>query len=100
MGALGRIDHLGTVQGIRRAVIEGHHDVGPQVVLDLDGLLGGHRDATAVDDRLEVDPGLVDLIDVAHGENLVAARVGQDGTVPVHEAMQATELADDLFSGA
>src|SRR5690606_11227633 len=86
-GGGGRVDGGG-------AVVEGHDDVGPDVVLGLDGGLGGEADGGAVDDGLEGDAVVVDGVDVGHGVGLVAAGVGEDGPVPAHEGVGAAAAAD------
>ncbi len=51
---------------------------------------------TAIDGRLEAHALLGDLAHGREAEHLEAARVGEDGLVPVHEAMQSAVRADDL----
>ena len=41
----------------------------------------------------------VDLAHVGEAEDLEAAAVGEDGAVPVHEAVQAAQLGDELVAG-
>ena len=111
--------------GIRQRgqLVEGEHDVRPQLVLDLHADLGGEAVLGAVDDAAEVHPVLVhdrhallllrdDLIfgDFrVHGEDLLVAhaeahdlestgvRVGR--SVPVLEGGHAAGLVDDVRAG-
>jgi hypothetical protein len=45
-------------------------------------------------------PVLGDLAKLREAEYLKSAGIGQDGSVPSHEAMQATELANERVSGS
>ncbi|MNH06159.1 hypothetical protein D3C79_655180 [compost metagenome] len=73
---------------IGRALVEDHHDVGAQIVLDLHGFLGVEEDLLAVDGMTEMHPLLGDLANVTQAEHLETTGVGQDGALPVHEIMQ------------
>jgi hypothetical protein len=53
----------------------------------------------AVDHRLERHAAVVDLDLAAEREDLVAAAVGQDRSVPAHEAVQAAESLDAFGTG-
>ena len=77
--------------------VEHHGDVGPERVLDIDGAFRRQPPRGSVIGRSE---GHTVVVDVGiEGEHLIAARVGQDVTLPVHEPVQASELADDVLSG-
>jgi hypothetical protein len=52
---------------VRGALVEDHHDVGTQIVLDLHGLLGVEEDLLAVDGMTEVHALFGDLADVRPG---------------------------------
>eukprot|EP00187_Rhodella_violacea_P007535 CAMPEP_0174907946 /NCGR_PEP_ID=MMETSP0167-20121228/62741_1 /TAXON_ID=38298 /ORGANISM="Rhodella maculata, Strain CCMP736" /LENGTH=424 /DNA_ID=CAMNT_0016151543 /DNA_START=353 /DNA_END=1624 /DNA_ORIENTATION=+ len=73
-------------------VVEGHDDVGADLVLDLDGFFRGEEDFGAVDDGLEADAFLGHLGEINQGHHLEAARVGEHGAVPLHEVVNAAEL--------
>ena len=60
----------------------GNWSAGP---LDLSGNADGAYQISAV---------VIDAAEIGHREYLVAARVGQDRAVPVHEFVQAAMLAD------
>jgi len=95
---LARRFDLGAIVGLRRAVVEGHRDVGAERGLDLRHALGSEAHARAVDHRAERHTVGVDRARVGQAEHLVAAGIGQDRTVPIHEAVQAAELGDQLLA--
>ena len=88
--------HVGALGGVGRAVVEAHHDVRAEGLLDLDGPLGAQEMPRAVDVGLEVDPLLRDPPQGAQAEDLEPAAVGEDGPVPVHEPVKPPVLADQL----
>ena len=49
--------------------------------------------------RAEGDALVADLPEGRQAEDLEAAGVGEDGAVPVHEAVQAAQLGDGLHPG-
>ena len=55
--------------------------------------------AGAVEVRAEGDANVLDLPEGRQAEDLKAAGVGEDGAVPVHEAVQAAQLGDGLHPG-
>ena len=57
----------------RDDVVEGHEDVGAELVLDRDGGLGREQHGGAVDGRLERDALLRDLREVQERHHLEAA---------------------------
>jgi hypothetical protein len=81
-------------------VVELHHHVGAEVALDLHHALGGEAERRAGDVAAEVDAVLVDAPHPLEREDLEAARVGEDGPVPRHEAVEPAELADERVAGA
>ncbi len=80
----------------RRALVEAHRDVGAEHLLDLDRALGAQRVHRAVDVGSEHHPGLVHGPEAGQRHHLVAAAVGQDRAIPVHEAVQSAERLDPL----
>ena len=96
--AVDRVAHhrLGGRQG--RAHVEDHLDVGAEQLLDADRRLRREGVPRAVVGGREGGALLGDLR--PEGEDLVTARVGQHVAVPGGEAVQATELADQLGPGA
>ena len=49
--------------------------------------------------RLEVDTFLLNLAQRGQGEYLESAAVGEDGTVPAHELVQAAQIPDHIIAG-
>src|ERR671915_267555 len=85
----------GDVSG--RTDVEAHGDVRAEAPLDVGGELGSEAGRTAIVDRTEGDAFLVRQLDrVAEGEDLETARVGEDGPVPPHEAVETAQGFDDL----
>lgn len=85
---------------VRRALVEHHDDIGIQRALDAHRLLGRQEQARPVDGRGEFHAFLGDLAHALQAEDLEAAGVGQDGLVPLHEAVQAAVLFHDGGAGA
>jgi len=54
----------------------------------------------AIDVRTEEDALFGDLAELAKAPDLEAAGVGEDGTGPLHEAVEAAEGLDELVAGA
>jgi hypothetical protein len=83
----------------RRADVEAHCDVGAEVGLDR-----GHRLRREVGERTVVDRAkrhalVVDVDDrVPEREHLEPAGVGENRTLPPHEAVEAAELGDQVRS--
>ena len=79
-------------------MIELHDHVGAEVALDLHDRLGREAASRAVDVTAELDAVLVHLAQSFEREHLEAAGVGEDRTVPRHEAMESTEVANDVVT--
>jgi hypothetical protein len=77
------------VGGVGRALVEDHHDVRAQRVLDLHRILGTMNSLSPLIGDWKRTPSFADLAQVAQAEHLEAAGVGQDRAVPAHEAVQA-----------
>ena len=86
-------------RGKRRAFVEHHLDVGAEQALHLDGALGREQMRCAVDMRLEGDAVLLDTAELRQRHDLIAAEVGEDRSVPAHEAVQPAKLGDALGAG-
>jgi hypothetical protein len=82
------------------ALVEGHDDVAAEQALDLHRALGAEQVARAVEVAGERHALLGDLAQLAEAHHLVAAAVGEDRAVPVHEAVQPAEPRDALGAGA
>ena len=89
---------VGFVVGVG-AFVEGHDDVGAEVLLNGNGLLGREAMRRAVDVTLERHAVIVDLAGLCQREDLKAARVGEHGAVPLHERMQAAHIAHEFVAG-
>ena len=85
------------VRPSRHHVVERHRDIGAQRPLDLRGALGRERAAAAVDVALELDARLIHAAEPLEREHLEASRVGEQRTVPAHEAVQPPELLHDVL---
>jgi len=90
---------FGFGSGIGRAFVEDHDDVGTQRTLHGHGFFRPQKHHATVHWRLEFHAGFVDFADRRQAEYLKTARIGQDRSVPVHEAVQATVLFDDGRAG-
>ena len=82
-----------------RAFVEGHDDIRAQVLLNGNGLLRREAMRRAVNVTLEGHTVIIDLAGLRQREDLEAARIGQHGTGPLHELMQATHVAHQLVAG-
>jgi hypothetical protein len=97
----GAVDGGGDLLRGRRqphALVERHDDVGAEVVLDADRVLGPQEVVDPVDRAAEADPVVGHLDQIGEREDLEAAGIGQPGLVPRREAVEAAEVADDLVT--
>ena len=92
--------HVLPVGRVGRALIELHDDIGAQLLLDAHVVLGRPEVPRAVDYRAKANPLIRKLQRVGETEDLEPARIGEDASVPVHEAVQAAGLLDDVRAGA
>ncbi len=103
MGALHGLLEIGFAAVGGGAFVEGHDDVGAEVVLDFDSFLGSEVVGGAVDVGFEGDAVVVDfdaVFGAAEGENLEAARVGEDWAIPIDPFVQAAHFFDKFVAGA
>ena len=119
VGPLGRPGGVVQIGVVRRALVEDERDVGAERGLDSHRLLGPHEALDPVKVGAKAHPLLGDVEDCAviacasapaldlvgdvavrEREDLEATRVGDDRPVPVHEPVQAAELADVLVARA
>jgi hypothetical protein len=82
----------------RHDVVEGHGDVGAEGPLDLDGPLGSEHVSAAVYVTLKLHSLVAHPPESVEREHLKPTRVGEQRSVPSHEAMQSAELRDDALS--
>src|SRR5690554_6311954 len=78
------------------ALIKLHGDVCVQKILDLDRAFGSQVMETPIQMGLEGDALLVKLPKLGETHYLEAAAIGQDRSLPVHEAAQAAEAGYPL----
>ena len=86
--------------GILGALVKGHADVGAESYLNLHGMFRSKRVRTPVEVGAEADTVIGDFAERIEREDLEAARVGEQGARPAHEAVQAAHAANGLVAGA
>ncbi len=99
-GKRGGIFGVFALAGIGRAFVEKHRDVRAEDRLDFHALLGAEHHAGAVEVALELHAFFGDLANFGKGPDLEAAGIGEHGTVPGGEGVEAAELFDDFSAGA
>ncbi len=82
------------------ADVEHHRDVHAELFFEGDHRFGRKAVGAAVDVRLERHAVVVELAPLLQAEDLEAAGIGEDRTVPRHEAMQSARLDDRVSSRA
>src|SRR5207244_12961888 len=80
-------------------MIERHRDVGAEHPLDLRGALRREGATAAVHVALKLHAVVVHPAESLEREHLEATRIGEQRTIPTHEAMQGSELLDHLLAG-
>ena len=85
--------------GIGHAFVKGHGNGGAEVGLDPHTILRGHKDPFAVYVGGKLHSFLRDAPKHRQREDLEAAAVGEDGTIPVHKLMQSSHIPDYLIAG-
>ena len=85
---------------IRGALVEDHHDVRIEHLLDLHALLGTEEHPGAVGGRGKGHALLGDLASMGQREHLETTGVGQDRSIPAAEAVQPAVVGDDVQAGA
>ena len=80
-------------------LLQCHGDVGSEGPLDFDGTLWCDLAPASVDVRLELDAVFLDLAQVGQRKSLVAAAIGENRALPVHELVKAPKLANELMTG-
>ena len=84
--------------GIGGALVEAHHDVAAERLLDLHGRLRAEEMGRTVDMGLKSRPLFRDPPQGAEAEDLESAAVGQNGAGPVHEPVQPSQIGDQAVS--
>ena len=90
-------DHF-RIGRVRETFIEHHRDVRTELGLDVDRLLRRQQMRRAVEMRAKSRAFLVDGPPRGQAEHLVAAAVGQDGTRPPDERMEAATPRDQVVA--
>ena len=80
------------VAGKFHADVEHHRDVDAERFLEFDHVFGREAMRAAVDVRSERHAVVVELAPLLQAEDLEAAGVGENRTVPRHEAMNAARF--------
>ena len=86
---LHRAPHIRGRSPMGRTIIEHHGDVRAQHALDVHRFLRPEEQQRTIEMRAKLDTVCLDFANLRQTENLEAATVGQDGLVPVHEAVQS-----------
>src|SRR5699024_10788120 len=94
-----RIIHIFVFRRMWRTLIERHHDVRIEVMLDVHRPFRALEQFGAVQVASETHALLLDLPSVAQAEYLEAAGVRQDRPVPVHESMKSARFGDNVAAG-
>ena len=93
----GGFAHL-TAARVGGTFIEGHNHIGPQIVLDLNRGFGADIDNSAILRRFEGDAVFGNGAHLAQAKHLKAARIGQHGARPTHEAVEPPRLGHNVFA--
>ena len=81
------------------ALVKDHGDIRSEGDLDIDRVLGREEVFAAIEVGAELHAFGRNFAKGAETEDLKAARVGQHGSVPAHESMDATHAPDELVAG-
>ncbi|KAG1434092.1 hypothetical protein G6F57_021751 [Rhizopus arrhizus] len=85
---------------VRGALVEDHHHVRIEDLLDLHALFRAQEYPGTVGRRGESDTLLGDLAAVGQREHLETTRIGQDRAIPAAETVQAAVVGDDVQARA
>ena len=80
----------------RRTLIEHHHDVRSDGSLGIDDVFRGKRVVGPIYMGLKRRSFFGQFAPVREGKDLIATRVGENGTLPVHKWMQTTGSREDV----
>src|SRR5262249_6956518 len=95
-----RILYLFWRRGKRRAFLQTHGDVRAEVFLDRNRLFRAQLQADPIDVGLKYRRLVANSTAQRQTVDLETTAVGQNRPVPIHEAMQAAQLGDQLLSGS
>ena len=82
---------------MRDTLVKGHDDVGAKGVFDFHDGFRCEKMLGTVEMGAEKHALFCDLAQIAEAEHLEAAAVGEDRTIPVHEAVETAELTNKLM---
>ncbi len=83
-----------------RALVEDHHDVRIEHLLDFHALFGAQEHPRAIGGRGKGHALLGDLAAMRQRKHLEPAGIGQDGAIPARKPVQPAVIADHLQAGA
>ncbi len=83
-----------------RTFVQGHDDIGAQFFLGVHDRLRRESLQATVDVRAKGDAVRIDLAHVGQAKDLVAARIGQDRPIPVHELVQPAHALHEVGARA
>ena len=89
---------VGVVIGVG-TFVECHDDVRAEIFLNRNGFFRREAMRRTVNVTLEGHAVVVDLASLREREHLKAARVGEHGTSPLHELVQAAHVAHEFVAG-
>ena len=98
MGSRQRLLVVDPIEGVW-TFVQGHDDVGAQLFLGVHDRLRRELLQAAVDVRAKGHAVTIDLAHVGQAKDLVAARIGQDRPVPVHELVQPAHTGYEVGAG-
>src|SRR5579884_865577 len=84
---------------VRRTLIQAHGDVRAEVFLDGNSAFGCQLHQRTIDVRTKHGGMIVDLARRRQAVDLKTAAVGENGTVPAHEVMQAAQFSNHIVAG-
>ena len=97
--ALQRCQSVLARRRVGRTLVKGHRDVGAEGILYLRGKLRRQQQAAAVHMGAERHPLLADVLRRRQREDLEAAAVREYRPRPVHEGMEAAQVAHEVMAG-
>ena len=99
---------FGPLEGTRRGIsidscgrtfVEHHRDGAAELCLNIEHRLGSQQQHVSIDVIPELHSLFIDAIEMAEGEDLKAAGIGQDRAFPAHHLVQSSQFSNDLGAG-
>lgn len=91
---------LAPIERVGRALVEDHGDIAAERLLYIDGGFGREQMPVSIEMGAEENSVFAHFAETVEAKYLEAARIRENGAVPVHEAVEAAELADEFMAGA